>query len=188
LSRGTAKTTVLGLGEGSLVRQDGKIVKIPLHSGIKEIDFGSFKTIAARIPWGDVSTAFHSTGIPNVEVYMGINKKIAMFIRSTQFLNWLLKRKWIKGLLLKKLDKMDGPKENARENSKSYLTGKAWNKNKIVQSQLLTPNGYALTALSSVSIARKILNGNFKPGFQTPSSVYGADLIMEFDGVTRKDL
>lgn len=188
LSRGTAKTAVLGLGEGSLVRQDGKIVKVPLHSGIKEIDFGSFKTIAARIPWGDVSTAFHSTGIPNVEVYMGINKKIAIFIRSTQFLNWLLKWKWIKGLLLKKLDKMDGPKEKARENSKSYLTAKAWNKNKIVQSQLLTPNGYALTALSSVSIARKILNGNFKPGFQTPSSAYGADLIMEFDGVTRKDL
>ncbi|HEY5692813.1 MAG TPA: saccharopine dehydrogenase NADP-binding domain-containing protein [Cyclobacteriaceae bacterium] len=187
VSRGTAKTAVLGLGEGSCVRKDGKIVKVPLHRGIKEIDFGSFKTIAARIPWGDVSTAFHSTGIPNVEVYMGINKKIGMFIRSTPFLNWLLKSRWVKGLLLKRLDKMDGPSENAREHSNSHLVGKAWKENEIVQSQLLTPNGYALTTLSSVSVARKILNGNFKSGFQTPSSAYGADLIMEFDGVTRKD-
>ena len=102
-SRGTARTAVLGLGEGSRVRRDGKIVKVPLHSGMKQIDFGSFKTISARIPWGDVSTAFHSTGIANVEVYMGINQKIAMLLRSTPFFNWLLKRRWIKGLLLKKL-------------------------------------------------------------------------------------
>lgn len=91
-------------------------------------------------------------------------------------------------MLLKRLDKMDGPGENSRENSKSYLTGKAWSKKEIVQSHLETPNGYTLTALSSVLIARKILSGNFKPGFQTPSSAYGADLILEFDGVARKDL
>jgi len=187
-TRGTAKTAVLGLGEGSRVRKEGIITKVPLHKGLKEIDFGSFKTISARIPWGDVSTAFYSTGIPNIEVYMGINKKVATVIKSTQFLNWLLKRRWVKGFLLKRLDSTPGPSDEKRENSKSFLTGKAWNNKQSVQARLETPNGYALTALSSVAIASRILNGDLKVGFQTPSSAYGPDFILEFEGVKRTDL
>ncbi len=187
-SRGTAKTAVLGLGEGSRVRQDGKIIKVPLHKGIKEVDFGKFKSMAARIPWGDVSTAYHSTKIPNIEVYMGVNKKVTLLIRSTRFINWLLKLGWLKGILLKKIDRTDGPHKDKRSISRSYLTGRAWHNNEAVVSQLETPNGYTLTAATSVFIANKILNGDFKPGFQTPSSAYGADLILEFDGVKRIDL
>lgn len=187
-SRGTAKTAVLGLGEGSRIRKGGQIINVPLHVALKEIDFGSIQTISARIPWGDVSTAYHSTGIPNIEVYMGITNKIAILIRSTRFFNWLLKQRWLKGFLLKRLDRIDGPEGEIRDNSKSFITGKAWSENQMVQSRLETPNGYRLTALSSVSIANKILNGNFKPGFQTPSSAYGADMILEFEGVKRTDL
>lgn len=187
-SRGTSKTAVLGLGEGSRVRKEGAIVKVPMHAGIKEIDFGAFKTISARIPWGDVSTAFHSTGIPNIEVYMGVNSKVALLIKSTRFLNWLLKQHWLKGMLLKKIDRTNGPEENIRVRSKSYLTGKAWNNHQSVQAQLQTPNGYTLTALTSVAIANNILKGDFKSGFQTPSTAYGKDLILEFEGVKRTDL
>jgi short subunit dehydrogenase-like uncharacterized protein len=187
-SRGTSKTAVLGLGEGSLVRHNGKITKVPLHQGLKEIDFGKFKTISARIPWGDVSTAYYSTGISNIEVYMGVNKKIARMIRLTRFFNWLLKQRWLKKFLLKKIDQTTGPEEDKRENARSYLVGKAWNDKQKEKTQLLTPNGYTLTALSSVSIANKILGGNFQTGFQTPSLAYGPDLILEFEGVERTDL
>lgn len=187
-SRGTSKTAVLGLGEGSLVRHNGKITKVPLHEGLKEIDFVKFKTISARIPWGDVSTAFYSTGIPNVEVYMGINEKVARMIKLSRFFNWLLKKRWLKKFLLNKIDKTTGPDEDRRENAKSYLVGSVWNDTQKVQTQLAAPNGYTLTALSSVSIAMKILDGNFKTGFQTPSLAYGSDLILEFEGVERTDL
>ncbi|CAM4496393.1 MAG: hypothetical protein LEGION0403_FIIPPAGN_01689 [Legionella sp.] len=33
------------------------------------IDFGKGEKLATTIPWGDVSTAFYTTGIPNIEVY-----------------------------------------------------------------------------------------------------------------------
>ncbi|MFZ1808440.1 MAG: saccharopine dehydrogenase NADP-binding domain-containing protein [Cyclobacteriaceae bacterium] len=187
-SRGTSKTAVLGLGEGSLIRHKGKITKVPLHKGMKEIDFGKFKTISARIPWGDVSTAYYSTGISNIEVFMGINKKVARMIKLSQYFNWLLKKRWLKKFLLKKIDQTTGPDEDKRENAKSYLTGSAWNNSRKVHTQLVTPNGYTLTALSSVAIANKILVGDFKTGFQTPSLAYGADLILEFEGVERTDL
>ncbi|GAB1445131.1 MAG: saccharopine dehydrogenase NADP-binding domain-containing protein [Cyclobacteriaceae bacterium] len=187
-SRGTSKTAVLGLGEGSRVRRAGQITKVPLHEGLKEIDYGKFKTISARIPWGDVFTAYLSTGIPNIQIYMGINKKLARLIKLTQFLNWLLRQGWLKKFLLKKIDQTTGPGEDKRENAKSYLVGSVWNNNQKAQTLLETPNGYTLTALSSVSIAKKILDGNFKTGFQTPSLAYGSDLILEFDGVKRTDL
>ncbi|MEP2670061.1 MAG: saccharopine dehydrogenase NADP-binding domain-containing protein [Cyclobacteriaceae bacterium] len=187
-SRGTSKTAVLGLGEGSMIRQSGHITKVPLHKGLKKIDFRKFETISARIPWGDVSTAYHSTGIPNIEVYMGINEKVARMIKLSQFFNWLLKKRWLKKFLLKKIDQTTGPSESKRDIAKSYLVGLVWNDEKKVKTQLVTPNGYTLTALSSVSIANKIVNGNFKNGFQTPSLAYGSDLVLEFDGVERTDL
>jgi short subunit dehydrogenase-like uncharacterized protein len=45
-----------------------------------------------------------------------------------------------------------------------------------------------MTAYTSLIIAKKILEGNFKPGYQTPAGCYGADLILEVPGVTREGL
>jgi short subunit dehydrogenase-like uncharacterized protein len=36
-----------------------------------------------------------------------------------------------------------------------------------------------LTAHSSLLISKKILEGNFKTGYQTPAGCYGENLIME---------
>jgi short subunit dehydrogenase-like uncharacterized protein len=50
------------------------------------------------------------------------------------------------------------------------------------------PEGYTVTAVASLNIAAKILKGNFTPGFQTPAEAYGADLVLEIEGVTREDV
>ena len=55
-------------------------------------------------------------------------------------------------------------------------------------SRLRTPEGYTLTAMTSLEIVRRVLAGDAKPGFQTPSSVFGADFITEFDGCVRTDI
>lgn len=187
-SRGTTKTALIGLGEGSRVRANEKIITVPLHSGIKEIDFGPFKTYGARIPWGDVSTAHFSTNIPNIEVFMAINTKIKRLLKLSQYFNWLLSSKWLKKILLNRVDKMNGPSESQRLKGKSFIAGKVWDDQNEMVSFLETPNGYSFTALASVEMAEKILSGNFKAGYQTPSSAYGPQLVLEFTGVTRRDL
>ncbi len=69
LSHGTATTMAEGMGEKSAARVDGKIVPVPLgHKGM-EVDFGVKKLFVMSIPWGDVSTAYTTTGIPNIETY-----------------------------------------------------------------------------------------------------------------------
>ena len=59
---------------------------------------------------------------------------------------------------------------------------------RTVRAKLRTPEAYHLTALTSVEIMKRILSSDYKPGFQTPSKVYGADFILQFSGVTRENL
>ena len=78
-SIGTAKTSIEGLSKGGRIRKDGKIEPVSLAHAVKEIDYGQGPKMAMSIPWGDVATAFFSTGIPNIIVYIprslkGINK------------------------------------------------------------------------------------------------------------------
>jgi short subunit dehydrogenase-like uncharacterized protein len=189
LSRGTSKTMVEGLGLGGSIRKNGKIISVPLHEGITEIDYGTFQLPSVRIPWGDVSTAFYSTGIGNIEVYRGADKNLIRQIKMSRYLNWLLRMRAVKNYLTKQIDKKSaGPNTERRALSKMFLWGKVWDGHQQKVSLLETMDGYTLTAKTSVLIAQKILSGDVKPGFQTPSMAYGPDLILKIPGSSRKDL
>ncbi|RMF15083.1 MAG: saccharopine dehydrogenase, partial [Alphaproteobacteria bacterium] len=57
------------------------------------------------------------------------------------------------------------------------------------RSLLRTPEGYTLTAMTSLEIARRILEEDAaRPGFHTPGGLFGPDFILEFDGCERRDL
>ncbi len=109
-------------------------------------------------------------------------------LKMSKYLNWLVRMRWIKNYLLKRTDKKAaGPSASRREKSKSLFWGKVWDGNgNETMATLSAPNGYSLTALTSVLIAEKILAGNFKSGYQTPAMAYGEDLILEIPDTTRK--
>ena len=48
--------------------------------------------------------------------------------------------------------------------------------------------GLVWTAAAAVGIVQRILGGDVTPGFQTPSTAYGPDLIFDVDGVVREDI
>lgn len=187
LSRGTKKSMTEGLGYGGVVRKDGNLVPINLGDKIMEIDFGGFKTPTLCIPWGDISTAWRSTGIPNIEVYTGATATMIGRAKKSKYLNWLFRMTWLKKIMLKQIDKNPGgPSEEKLLTGKSYLWGKVWNETgAYAEARLETVSGYLLTAKTSVLIAEKILNGNFKAGYQTPAMAYGEDLILEIEGTKR---
>jgi short subunit dehydrogenase-like uncharacterized protein len=190
LSRGTSKSMTEGLGYGGLIRKDGKLTYCEMGSKVLEVDFGAFKTKALCIPWGDISTAWRSTGIPTIEVYTGATEKMITNARRSNYFNWLLRMRFIKNYLLKQIDKKPaGPSEEKREMGRSFLWGKVWDAaGKECISRIETLSGYSLTAYTSVLIAEKILAGNFKSGYQTPAMAYGADLILEINTTKRIDV
>ena len=190
LSRGTSKSMTEGLGDGGLIRKDGKLTRIAMGEKILEIDFGAFKTKALCIPWGDISTAWRSTRIPNIEVYTGATDKMISSAKMSNYINWLLRMRWVKNYMLRKIDKKPaGPSDEKRESGRSFLWGKVWDDvGKESISRLETVSGYSLTAKTAVLIAEKILKGNFKVGYQTPAMAYGPDLILEIESTKRTDV
>jgi short subunit dehydrogenase-like uncharacterized protein len=83
----------------------------------------------------------------------------------------------------------EGPGDAARRAGQVVLVGEARNeKAETVRTRLRVPEPYAITAMTACDIARRVASGEFRPGFQTPSRVFGADYILGFAGVTREEL
>ena len=188
ISHGTQSTMVMNIGNGGAIRKDGEIVSVPAAYKTREIDFGEIKKLGVTIPWGDVSTAFYSTGIPNIKVFTVIPKKQITLLKMSRYIGWLLATKPLQSILQSRIPE-GGPNAEEREKGKTLLWGKATDKNgNSVESRQQGPEGYKFTMLATLRIAEKILDGEFCPGFQTPAKCYGADLVLEIDGVKRQDV
>lgn len=190
ISRGTARSGIENMHREGRIRRDGKIVRVPNLWGIKEMDFGRGPTKLVSMGWGDVSTAYHSTGIPNVSVYMGFPKIMLNLMGMTRILGPLLYSRTARNLLKSLAGKLlpAGPSRSQNEHGFSLLIAEVRGGGQTIRAKLRAPEGYALTALTAVGIMQRILAGEYVPGFQTPSGVYGADFILQFPGVERTDL
>ncbi len=185
LSHGTATTMANRLGESGLVRKNGKLTQIPLGKNGMWVDFGIKKLFVMSISWGDVSTAHFTTGIPDIEVFTGIAPKTYKLLKLQPLFNWLLRTKFMRDYIKRKINKRPaGPDDEQRSKAISLVWGQVTNAvGKTETMRLKGPEGYTLTTLSSLLITQKILQGNFIPGYQTPASAYGENLVMEIPGV-----
>jgi short subunit dehydrogenase-like uncharacterized protein len=190
VSRGTARSGIENSHREGRIRRDGKIISVPNLWRIKEVDFGRGPTRLVSMGWGDVSTAYHSTGIPNVTVYMGFPSVMIGVMRLTRFVGPLLYTRAMRDFIKWFIGKFFAPGPSAEQNKNGFslLIAEATNGRQTVRAKLRTSEAYYLTALTSVEIMKHILDGDLKAGFQTPSKVYGADFILQFAGVTREDL
>lgn len=187
ISHGTQATMTMNVGKGGAVRRNGEIISVPAAYKTREIDFGEVKKTGVTIPWGDVSTAFYSTGIPNIEVYTVVPEPQLMLLKLSRYLGWLLATGPVQNILQNQIPS-GGPSDEERAGGKTYLWGEATDENgNKAESRQSGPEGYTLTALTALKIAEKILEGNFCAGFQTPAKCFGADLILEIEGVRRTD-
>jgi short subunit dehydrogenase-like uncharacterized protein len=190
ISHGTATTMVENINRGGLVRRDGKLTSVPTAWKTREIDFASGPIKAVTIPWGDVATAFQSTGIPNIEVYAALPAATRRMIKLSRPIAPLLATQPAQRFLKKRIKAQPaGPSDAERARGKSYVWAEATDvAGQRKTSRLQGPEGYTLTALTALAIIGKVLDGEAPAGFQTPSRAYGPDLILEIEGVTREDL
>jgi short subunit dehydrogenase-like uncharacterized protein len=182
MSRGTAKTSVRRLGEGGAVRKKGVITKVPLAYRTRQIDFGGGEKLAMTIPWGDVSTAYYSTGIGTIEVYIPASPGLVKRLKRLNYLRWLLRFEWVKNWLAKKIDQQPpGPSEEQLEQAITYVWGEVRNpQGDSKQLQLKVMNGYKLTSLGAVDIALQLLQQQPVGGFYTPSLLVGKDWVQRY--------
>ena len=184
LSHGTATTMTGKIGEGGVARENGKIVRKPLGQKGMWVNFGTKRLFVMTIPWGDISTAYTTTGIPDIETYTGIPPKVYRILKFQWAFNWLLRTSFVRNIIRKKIKaKPAGPSDEQRQKSSSLVWGEAGNAaGEKITACIRCLDGYTLTAHSSLLISKKILEGNFKTGYQTPAGCYGENLIMEVPG------
>lgn len=187
VSHGTQATMLLGAGAGGTVRRNGTLIPVPTAWKTRAIDFGTGPRLAVTIPWGDVSTAFYSTGIPNIEVFMAVPPSAAALMKASRYLGRVLSSRSVQAFLHRRIP-VGGPDATQRAQGRMQLYGEATDATgQQVVTRLIGPEGYTLTVLAALHITEKVLRGDWQPGFQTPAKCYGAGLVLELPGVVRKD-
>lgn len=190
VSRGTARSGAENMHRQGRIRKEGKIIQVPPAWQVLEQDFGRGPVPVVSIGWGDVSTAYYSTKVPNIETYFAFPRFAIQFLKLSRYIGPLVYSravrnllKWIIGIVIP-----SGPSKKQNETGFSLMVAEMRDESQVVRAKMRVPEGYWLTALTTVEIMKRILNNDLKTGFQTPSLVYGAEFIMQFDGVEREDL
>jgi len=184
-SPGTAKTSVEGLGNGGRARIDGKMVRVPLAWKSRSFERDGQSRSAMTIPWGDVYTAFVSTGIPNIEVYMAVSPQTIATVRRMRLLGPLLRMSFVQNWRKRGVDKnVRGPSDDKRESTVTNVWGEVRDASgQEIKRRLVTPNGYTLTVTASLGIVERLLRGAATAGFSTPSQLMGAEYVLLLPGV-----
>jgi short subunit dehydrogenase-like uncharacterized protein len=191
VSRGTAKSAIENMHRQGRIRRDGQLIQVPPAWRVLEQDFGRGPVKVVSVGWGDVSTTYYSTGIPNIETYFAFPRVMIDFFYSMRVLGPLLYNGIAKAMLKTLVNTFlpPGPNEEKRKKRFALMIGEVTDdKGNRAASKLITPEGYTCTAMTTVEIMKRILDDDCKAGFQTPSLAYGKDFILKFEGVKREDI
>ena len=188
LPPGTQRTMIELIPFGNRVRRNGHL-EIPGREVITRlVDFGDGPVEAIRFTWGDVYTAWHSTGIPDIEDYIVLSDSMRRQMSRLDYLRPLFKLAMVRNFLKKRVK--PGPTASDRARTFTNVWGEvADDRNQKAVARLHGPEaGVIWTARAALAGVKKILSGNAPPGYQTPAMAYGADFVLECEGVTREDL
>lgn len=185
-SPGTARTSVERLGEGGCIRRDGKLTAVPMAWRSRTIPFAHAERQAVTIPWGDVYTAFVSTGIPDIEVYLALPPAAIKKMQRLRLLQPLLRLGGVKAFLRKQIErKVSGPSDERRAETACQLWGEVSSADgRVVAATMTTPNGYDLTVSASLGLVEYLLENEAEGGFYTPSLLMGSAYAESLPGVS----
>jgi len=189
-SPGTAKTSVEGLGKGGMIRENGELKTVPLAYKARMFSRDGEQRTAMTIPWGDVYTAFVSTGIGNIEVYMSVPPATVRRLQRLRWLRPLLGLKPVQNFMKAQVaKKVRGPSASTREQTGCTVWGEVFDgEGRALRRQLRTPNGYELTVSAALGIVQRLLDGpRPEPGYYTPSLLMGADYVLSLPGVSVRE-
>jgi short subunit dehydrogenase-like uncharacterized protein len=168
MSRGSAVSATDNLVTECLMRTGGTLTaRSP--DDVMAFDFGAgdVECTAATLP--DLVTIWRATHVPNIETYVHVSGDA--FPQGD----------------LSALP--DGPTEDHRRaNRCQAAVAVEGDGGAVVRSLLDTVNGYTFTPLATVEAARRVLGGEYRPGFHTPAELFGNGFAETIADTTIRDL
>jgi short subunit dehydrogenase-like uncharacterized protein len=182
MSPGTARTIIESLGHGTMGRRGGRVVEIPLE--VREIDFGRGVRRSMSVSWGDVSTAYYTTGIENITVYWPASDATIRKLRFAWLARPLLRQAWLQRRIKREIDrKVRGPSPEQREQQSVHVWGEVSDHSgRTVTGRMTTANGYTVTQLAPVAIVEHLLLHDAAAGSTTPALLMGRDFASRLPG------
>ncbi|SFX80422.1 saccharopine dehydrogenase family protein [Azotobacter vinelandii] len=168
MSRGSAISAGEIVGAGLLARVDGELVATP-DARPADFDFGDGPVACAPLSFGDLVTAWRSTGIPNIAMFVHVSGDAFPEGDLPQL--------------------PDGPSAAERDahgaRAVAEVTGADGSRARAL---IETVNGYSYTPLSAVEAAHRVLDGEQRLGFETPAHLFGAGFAETIAGTCITDL
>jgi saccharopine dehydrogenase (NAD+, L-lysine-forming) len=184
-SRGTSTTGLSIVAAGGLRRVGGELRPTPFGSPSRRVPFPSGERWAGAVPWGDLVTAYHSTGIADITVYTpqaprGLARRLAPVA------GLILRLPPARALAAKAIrGRQPGPSEATRAATGIEVWGEVRDAAGNHRSASLTgPNAYDLTVDAVLAAVPRLLAGEVPAGAHTPATALGADFVGTLPGVT----
>jgi len=188
LPPGTQRTMFELIPYGNRVRKEGNLIDPGRESKTRMIDFGDGPIEAVRLTWGDVYSAWYSTGIPNIEDYLVLTPSMKKGLSFITLIRPLFKLAAVRNFFMRGIK--PGPSLEECSRTIYHVWGEVTDdKGNRAVSRLHGPEGGLIwTSRLAIAAVTRVLSGDFSPGYQTPAMAYGADFVLELDGVTREDV
>jgi saccharopine dehydrogenase (NAD+, L-lysine-forming) len=172
LSRGTALTGLNISTGGALRRVDGRLVTGPAGQPSRSVEFPSGSRTVGAVTWGDVVTAYHSTGIGNITVLTTVPPGAFALLRLAP----------VRALAAAFVGRGPaGPSAAVRARTRVEIVAEVRSASGTRRGVLTGPNGYDLTADAVVRGIPRLAAA--PPGAHTPATAYGPSFVQELEGV-----
>ncbi|MES2127935.1 MAG: saccharopine dehydrogenase NADP-binding domain-containing protein [Pseudomonadota bacterium] len=190
LSRGTANSFIEALGKPGHARVNGELRKQPAGRERSRLTLDGRHFNMVCLPWGDIASAWRTTGIGNIKVHMNQPRAVPFLLALAARAPSFWQRRAVQAAL-KRLTRLlpPGPDAQCRAaRTTDFIAVARDAEGRSVATRLSTPEAYALTAQTATEIARRVMDGEVLPGFATPGQCFGPDFILGFEGAKRTDL
>lgn len=167
-SRGSAISAAQNVTAQTLVSVDGRLQPLA-QAHPRLFDFGAGPVEALPLTLPDLITIARDTGAPNVETFVHVS--------AGDFPAGDL------------ADLPDGPSAEQRAAHRYQAAVEVVGEDGAVARAILdTVNGYSFTALAAAEAARRVMAGEVRSGFQTPTGLFGAGFAQTIADTTITDL
>lgn len=189
-SAGTRRSSLEILATGGQIRRSGRLLNYPLGKTVRFVRFADRSRQVTPVPWGDLSTAYYSTGVPNITTYLALSPRairlmrifrplIPLFVRNPRLRRWLQRSQGPSG---------KGPDPALQSKNHTQIYARAVSSNgQTAQAWLETLEAYQFTAISAVACLEAVIKGR-STGVYTPAQMLGEDWILQLDRTHRLDI
>ena len=188
-SQGTLRTAIREVSKPVLCRRSGTIVPLDDRSP-RSFDFGAGSEPCVPVSWGDVATAFHTTGAGDITVYFRRTSllRAADLLRGVggRFLQSRIGQKSL-AAIVRRLP--EGPTQPERAAHRATIWAEATDSSgRSYRAMLVTPDPYDFTANCALEISSRVTALSEPIGLATPAQAFGADFVLTLPGCSRTDI